>query len=106
MESDPRSPYPQHPPQRNEHRHDVGHNKLRRASSAHPAALRGQAHHLLGTDLPIALDVPEAEGADGGGDGLGEAEIGVFEEAEGEFVVLAYGDQCARGVEALRARVV
>ena len=46
-------------------------------------------YHLLGTDLPVFLDVPKAQGTDCRCDGLSESEIRVLEEAEGELVILA-----------------
>ena len=64
------------------------------------------AYHLLGANLPVLLNVPEAQRAGGRRDSLGQSEIGILEERELELVVLADRDQCAGCVQALpRTRV-
>lgn len=64
------------------------------------------AHHFLRTDLPIPLDIPEAKCTHRGRDRLSETQIGIFKEAEREFIVLAYRHQCPRGVESLHTPVM
>ena len=46
------------------------------------------AYHLLGANLPVFLNVPEAQRAGGRRDSLGQSEIGILEERELELVVL------------------
>ena len=57
--------------------------------------------HPLRADLPVALDVPEAQGTCGRRDRLSKAEVGVLQERELKLVVLADRDKRSRSIQAL-----
>lgn len=62
---------------------------------------RPVTNHLLGTDLPISLNVPEAQCSYRRGDCLREVEVGVLQKTKREFVVLADRYQCNIGIDCL-----
>lgn len=69
--------------------------------SAYENGKQWRPHHILGRNFPVSLDVPKAEGANRGRDGLCKTQIGVLQEAELELIVLADVDECPRSVQTL-----
>lgn len=59
-------------------------------------------NHLLGTNLPISLNVPVAQCGHRRRDCLREVEVSVFQETERKLVVLADRYQCNIGIEGLQ----
>ena len=77
-------PNTNHTPEWDQYSHDVGDDK-----------------HRLRRDLPVPLDVPEAERADGGRDCLRQAQVRVLQERELELVILADRYEGPGGVQTL-----
>ena len=57
--------------------------------------------HLLRADLPVALDVPEAQGTCGRRDRLSKTKVSVLQERELKLVVLADRDERSGSIQAL-----
>ena len=60
-----------------------------------------RAHHSLRADLPVALDVPEAQGTCGRRDRLSKTKVSVLQERELKLVVLADRDERSGSIQAL-----
>ena len=57
--------------------------------------------HSLRANLPVSLNVPEAQGTCGRRDRLSKAEVGVLQERELKLVVLADRDERSGSIQAL-----
>jgi len=63
--------------------------------------LNERTDHLLGRDLPISLNIPEAQGTTRRRDGLRQSEIRALQEAKVKFVILTYIYQQAGRIQTL-----
>jgi hypothetical protein len=70
-----RRPYPNYTPQRNHARNHTCHQKLVDCLERSPGDTCLNTHHLLRTDLPVFLNIPEPHSAYDRCDSLSEAEI-------------------------------
>jgi hypothetical protein len=60
-----------------------------------------RTNHRLRVNLPVPLNVPETKRAECRRDSLRKTEVGVLKEAEGEFIVLDYGDERSSRIKTL-----
>jgi len=58
-------------------------------------------YHLLRTNLPISLDIPESESTDCRRNSLRETQVCILQERETELVVLTYGDEGSSSIKPL-----